>query len=369
MRILLGKAPGAPQDLRLRTRDHPLPGPGQVRLVMRCDGINFPDTLIIEDRYQLKPTRPFAPGAELCGTVDRLSEGVQGLALGDRVMALPIWGALAEKACVAANLCQKVPDAVTDAEAASPQVIYGTALYALEERGALRPGETVLVLGAAGCVGFAAVELAKVLGARVAAAVRSQDKLDTALDHGADAGIIYDKGPLDRDAQKVLNGQLRAALGQNGADIGLDDFGGEYSEPALHGLGRAVPCRRLSGRHRQNSGQSGLAEILRHPGHLLGGGGRARPCRPPPRDGASDATVCDRSDQAAHPRHLSAGRRHRRHRRPVRAQCDGQSRRHALNLHGSNDGQKPRNKIACHGTCTHKKQKTTRPDLRSFWVC
>lgn len=233
MKILLSEAPGGPQDLRLRTVDEPLPGLGQVRLTMRCVGINFPDTLIIEDRYQLKPDRPFAPGAELCGIVDALGDGVQGLALGDRVMALPMWGALAEKVCVAVHLCQKVPDAVSDAQAASLQVTYGTALYALEDRGALQPGETVLVLGAAGGVGLAAVELAKVLGARVVAAVSSQDKLDMALDHGADAGLIYDKGPLDRAAQKALNRQLRAALGPNGADIVVDNVGGDYAEPAL----------------------------------------------------------------------------------------------------------------------------------------
>ena len=254
MKILLGEAPGGPQDLRLRTRDGPLPGPGHVRLVMRCVGINFPGTLIIGDRYQLKPTRPFAPGAELCGKVDRMGAGAQGLALGDRDMALPIWGALAEKVIVAANLCQKVPDAVTGAEAVSPQVTYGTALYAREERGALRPGETVLIVGAASGVGLAAVELAKVLGARVVAAASSQDKLDIARDHGADAGIIYGKGPLGRDAQKVLNSQLRAALGQNGADIVVDHVGGEYSEPALR-------CMAWGGRFLVVGFPAGIARI------------------------------------------------------------------------------------------------------------
>ncbi|MBI1169960.1 zinc-binding dehydrogenase [bacterium] len=237
MKILLSEAPGGPQDLRLRMQDDPMPGPGQVRLQMRCVGINFPDTLIIEDRYQLKPQRPFAPGAELCGTVDMLGEGVQDLAIGDRVMALPMWGALAEKVCVEARLCQQVPDEVTDAEAASLQVTYGTALYALEERGALKPGEAVLVLGAAGGVGLAAVELAKVLGARVVAAVSAPDKLQMALDHGADAGLVYARGPLDRDAQNVLNGQLRAALGPQGADIIVDNVGGDYAEPALRCMG------------------------------------------------------------------------------------------------------------------------------------
>jgi NADPH2:quinone reductase len=233
MKILLSEASGGPETLRLATQPDPLPGPGQVRIAVHTVGINFPDSLIIEDRYQIKPPRPFAPGAELAGTVDALGDGVQGFAMGDRVMAAPLWGGLAEKICVAAHLCQKLPDAVSFAEAACLQVTYGTSLYALEGRGGLQAGETVLVLGAASGVGLAAIELAKALGARVIAAASSGEKLATALAHGADAGMVYTRGPLDRDAQKLLNTQLRAVLGPDGADIVVDVVGGDYSEPAL----------------------------------------------------------------------------------------------------------------------------------------
>jgi len=237
MKILLSEATGGPGTLVLRDRPDPAPGPGEVLVAVRCIGVNYPDTLIIEDRYQFKPERPFAPGAELSGVVETLGEGVTGLAPGDRVMALPMWGAMAGKVCVPAGQCHPVPEGVGDDEAASLQMTYGTALYALEARGDLRPGETVLVLGAAGGVGLAAVELAKALGARVVAAASNEEKLAVAREHGADVGILYPGGPLDRDGQKALSMAFREVLGEGGADIVMDIVGGDYTEPALRCTG------------------------------------------------------------------------------------------------------------------------------------
>ncbi|APZ50844.1 NADPH:quinone oxidoreductase family protein [Salipiger abyssi] len=237
MKILLSDAPGGPETLRLQERPTPEPGPGEVRIAVRYVGINYPDTLIIRDLYQYRPERPFAPGAELAGVVEALGPDVQDLAVGDRVAALPMWGALAEQICLPAESCHRIPDMVGDAEAAALQMTYGTALYALEERGALREGESVLVLGAGGGVGLAAVELASSLGARVIAAASDADKLAAARERGADTGVLYPRGPLDRDGQKALSTRFRETLGTEGADIVVDTVGGDYTEPALRCTG------------------------------------------------------------------------------------------------------------------------------------
>lgn len=237
MQILLSEAPGSPDELRLRTVPDPVPGAGEVRVAVRCVGINYPDVLVIQDLYQFKPQRPFAPGAEFSGVVDMVGEGVTTLRVGDRVMALPMWGALAEKVCVAADRCHPIPDDVDFADAAALQMTYGTALYALEERAGLKTGETVLVLGAAGGVGLATVELAKVLGARVVAAASSDEKVAVARSRGADRGLVYAAGPLDRDGQKTLSNQIREAVGPEGADVVVDIVGGDYTEPALRCIG------------------------------------------------------------------------------------------------------------------------------------
>ncbi|SDN83716.1 NADPH2:quinone reductase [Lutimaribacter pacificus] len=237
MKILLSEKTGGPETLVLRDRPDPVPGPGEVLVAVRCIGVNYPDTLMIEDKYQFRPERPFAPGAELSGVVEALGEGVTRFAPGDRVMALPMWGAMAEKVCVPVDQCHPVPDGVSDADAAALQMIYGTALYALEERGDIRPGNTVLVLGAAGGVGLAAVELASVLGARVVAAASSEEKVAMAREHGADEGIVYPRGPLDKDGQKALSTAFRKVLGEDGADIVVDIVGGDYTEPALRCTG------------------------------------------------------------------------------------------------------------------------------------
>ncbi|GAB4353147.1 MAG: NADPH:quinone oxidoreductase family protein [Oricola sp.] len=236
MKAILSENPGGPETLRLADVAAPEPGRGEVRVAVRAVGVNFPDVLIIEDRYQVRPPRPFSPGAEFAGVVDAVGDGVSGLAPGDRVMALPMFGAMAEQVCVGADRCHKVPDNVSLEQAAALQMTYGTALYGLDDRGNLSGGEMLLVLGAAGGVGLAAVELGRALGARVVAAASSQAKVDAAVERGADAGVVYPPGPLDRDAQNALAEQFKAACGPDGADVVFDIVGGDYTEPALRAI-------------------------------------------------------------------------------------------------------------------------------------
>lgn len=233
MKALLSEVAGGPDALVLRDLPQPQPGPGEVRIAVRAIGVNFPDTLIIRDLYQYRPDRPFAPGAELAGVVDAVGPGTEGLDVGDRVMALPMWGAMAEAVCLPAADCHRLPEAVSDAQAAALQMTYGTALYTLTQRGGLVAGETVVVLGAAGGVGLASVELAHALGARVIACASTDDKLCIAREYGADEGVLYPAGDMDRDAQRAFATDLRAALGPDGADIVVDIVGGGYTEPAL----------------------------------------------------------------------------------------------------------------------------------------
>lgn len=237
MKAIVSEAPGGPDTLVLAELPRAEPAAGEVRVSVRAVGINFPDLLIIKDMYQFKPERPFSPGAELAGVVDAVGADVAGLAPGDRVMGLPLWGALRQEVVMRADLCHKLPDGVSFEQAAALQMTYGTALYGLDARGDLKAGETLLILGAAGGVGLAAVELGKALGARVIAAVSSEDKLRTARDHGADDGVIYPTGPLDRDAQKALSGAFREKLGEGGADVIFDTVGGDYTEPAVRSVG------------------------------------------------------------------------------------------------------------------------------------
>lgn len=236
MKALLSRAPGGPETLVLEDVSEPHPGPGQIRLAVKAVGVNYPDVLIIEDRYQFKPERPFSPGAEAAGIVDALGEGVTGYALGDRILATSGWGAMAEKTIVEVAKAARLPDAMPFDEAAAFVLTYGTSYHALTDRARLQPGETLLVLGAAGGVGLAAVELGKALGARVVAAVSSADKLALARAHGADDGFIYPPGPFDGDGRKALSVAFKAACGRDGADVIYDPVGGDYAEAALRAI-------------------------------------------------------------------------------------------------------------------------------------
>ena len=230
MKALLSEVPGGPDSLVLREVPEPIPGPGQVRIALRYCGINYPDVLVIEDKYQFRPTRPFAPGFETSGVIDALGDGVTELAVGDRVIAALGHGGLAEKTVAEVKDCSRIPDTLPFDVAAGLLFTYGTSLHALVDRGELRAGETLLVLGAAGGVGLAAVELGKALGARVVAAVSSEAKAAVAREHGADETLIYPAAAID---PRALAAQFKAACGPRGADVIYDPVGGDYAEPAL----------------------------------------------------------------------------------------------------------------------------------------
>jgi len=236
MKAIVSKAVGGPDTLVLEDVAEPQPGPDEVRLLVHACGVNYPDTLIIEDKYQFKPERPFSPGGEVAGEIDALGSDVQGYAAGDKVIALVGWGGMAEKVVTKASKCLPMPQGMPFDEAAAFIFTYGTSYYSLKQRGALEPGQTLLVLGAAGGVGLAAVELGAAMGARVIAAASSQAKIDLALAHGATAGVVYPTGALDKAAAKALAGEFKQATGKAGADVIYDAVGGDYAEAALRAI-------------------------------------------------------------------------------------------------------------------------------------
>ena len=233
MKAVLSKAVGGPESLVVEDLPSPKAKPGfAVVSVMAC-GVNYPDVLIIEDKYQFKPPRPFSPGGEISGIVKEVGEGVTNLEPGDRVLGNTGSGGMAEEIAVEASRLASIPPAMPFDEAAAFLMTYGTSYYALKDRGRLKAGETLLVLGAAGGVGLAAVELGKAMGARVIAAASSQEKVDLAKAHGADEGVVYPHGPFERDGQKALADLFKQACGPNGADVIYDGVGGDYAEAAL----------------------------------------------------------------------------------------------------------------------------------------
>ena len=236
MKALLSHAPGGPETLRLTEMAEPVAGPGQLLVAVKACAINYPDVLIIEDKYQFKPPRPFAPGGEIAGIVEAVGEGVSGWAIGDRLIAMIGHGGLAEKVTVSAAMAVRLPEQRSFEEGSALILTYGTAIHALLDRGGLKPGETLLVLGAAGGVGLAAVELGKAHGARVVAAVSSEEKAEAARAAGADVTMIYPRGPFDKDQSKALAGQFKEAVGPDGADLIFDPVGGDYCEPALRSI-------------------------------------------------------------------------------------------------------------------------------------
>jgi len=222
--------------LRLEHVTDPVPGPGELLVRVRACAINFPDVLIIEDKYQLKPQRPFAPGGEIAGEVIGMGEGVSGWSNGDRVIAATGFGGLAEQAVVPAERAISLPKERSFEEGSALLMTYATAIHALIDRGSLQPGQTLLVLGAAGGVGIAAIEVGKALGARVVAAVSSDDKAQAARSAGADAALVYPSGPFDKDGLRALSQSFKEAVGPAGADVILDPVGGDYSEAALRSI-------------------------------------------------------------------------------------------------------------------------------------
>lgn len=236
MRAVLSKAVGGPDSLVVEEVLDPTPKAGEIVIEVKAIGVNFPDTLIIEDKYQFKPQRPFSPGGEVAGVVEAVGEGVKGIFKGDRVIAMPGWGGMVERLAVRAETVVKMPDAMSFEEGAALLMTYGTSYYALKDRAQLKAGESLLVLGAAGGVGAAAVELGKAMGAHVIAAASTNDKVQFALEMGADNGLIYPSGPMDKTAQKELSGELKLASGRDGPDVVYDGVGGDYCEPALRAM-------------------------------------------------------------------------------------------------------------------------------------
>jgi NADPH2:quinone reductase len=236
MRALVSEATGGPDSLVLRELPAPEPGSGEVVIRVRACGVNYPDALMIEDKYQFRPARPFAPGGEVAGEVLRVGPAVNDFAVGDRVIALVGHGGMAEQVVAKAAKCVAMPPGMPFDEAAAFIFTYGTSYHALKQRGALEAGDTLLVLGAAGGVGLAAVQIGAALGARVVAAASSQDKLDLALAHGATSGVVYPRGPFDKEGARALADLFKGACGPDGADVVYDAVGGDYAEAALRAI-------------------------------------------------------------------------------------------------------------------------------------
>jgi len=229
MKALLCTRAGTPDDLTVADLPDPEAGPGEVVVRVEAVALNFFDLLIIAGKYQYKPAFPFSPGAEFAGTVERLGPGVSGLAAGDRVTGYSGWGAARQRLAIKTDRLLKLPEGLDFERACGLCVTYGTSYHALKDRAELKPGETLAVLGASGGVGLAAVELGKLMGARVIACASSDDKLAFARKHGADDGVNY--------AQEDLRDALKRLGGERGLDVVYDPIGGAYAEPALRSLG------------------------------------------------------------------------------------------------------------------------------------
>ncbi len=228
MKALLCAEYGPLEKLAVEDMPSPTAGPGQVVVDVKAAALNFPDALMVQGLYQVKPPLPFSPGAEVAGLVKAVGQGVQGLKAGDRVIGFPGTGGFAEECAVAAEKIMPLPENMDFATGAALVLTYGTSLHALQDCGRLQPGETLLVLGAAGGVGAAAVEIGKAMGARVIAAASNGDKLALCRQLGADETIDYSREDL---RQRAL-----ALTGEKGVDVVCDPVGGGYTEPALRAL-------------------------------------------------------------------------------------------------------------------------------------
>ena len=228
MKALLCKQYGPPESLVVEDLPSPVAGEGEVVVTVKAASLNFPDVLIIENKYQFKPPLPFSPGSELAGVIKDIGPGVAHLKAGHRVMAFTIFGAFAEEVKLPAARVLRMPDGMDFATAAALLLTYGTMDHGLRDRAALQPGETVLVLGAAGGIGIASIEIAKALGARVIACASSDEKLAVCRVHGADDAINY--------ASEDLRERIKALTNGKGVDVIVDPVGGAYTEPALRSI-------------------------------------------------------------------------------------------------------------------------------------
>lgn len=230
--VVSADAPGA-EDVSVAEVPDPVPGPGDVLIRVGYCGVNYPDVLLLQDKYQLRPRRPFTPGGEVGGEVTGTGLGVTGFAPGDRVMARMSLGGMAELVAVPEDRVQAIPASMPLDEAAAIQTTYLTGYHALVQRAALRAGERLLVLGAAGGVGLAAVQLGKAMNATVIAAVSSDEKADVARAHGADIAFRYPAGTFDDAGRRELAASFKQMCPGGAADVIFDGVGGDYTEAAL----------------------------------------------------------------------------------------------------------------------------------------
>jgi NADPH2:quinone reductase len=228
MKAVLCKQYGPPESLVLEELPAQRPGPGEVVVSVKAASVNFPDFLIIQNKYQFKPPLPFSPGSELAGVVKEVGAGVSNVRPGDRVIAFTTYGAFAEEVKTEAARLLPLPEKMDFITGAAFLLTYATSDHALRDRGALKAGETLLVLGAAGGVGLAAIEIGKALGARVIACASSEDKLAVCREHGADATINYGSEDLRERVKALTEGR--------GVDVVYDAVGGAYTEPAFRSL-------------------------------------------------------------------------------------------------------------------------------------
>ena len=224
---------GPPDKLKVNEVPDPEIQPEHVLIENKAASVNFPDVLMIQGLYQFQPELPFSPGGESAGTVAAVGEGVKDITVGDRVFAMTGLGAFSEKIVAHQNSVMKIPDSMDFETAAALPMTYGTSLYALNQRAELKEGETLLVLGAAGGVGLATVELGKAMGAKVIAAASTEEKVNLCKQHGADEGFVYPAGKLDRDQQKELSAKIKELTGGMGANVVYDPVGDSYSEPCI----------------------------------------------------------------------------------------------------------------------------------------
>lgn len=235
MKALLCTQFGPPETLVLSDTPSPALRPGQALVAIKACGVNFPDALMLQNKYQRKPPLPFAPGGEIAGVIERLDGAASGFAIGDRVCAWASYGGFAEQIALDTATLVKIPNGVTFPQAASFIIAHGSAYHALKDRGRLRARQTLVVLGAAGGVGLAAVELGRLMGARVIAACSTPEKLIAAREAGADDGFVYPRTPLSEDARKQITLEIRRLTG-GGADVLFDPIGDEYAEPAVRAM-------------------------------------------------------------------------------------------------------------------------------------
>ena len=228
MRALVCKEFGPTENLALEEVDTPTPGKGEILMEIKATGVNFPDVLTVQGKYQFKPELPFIPGAELAGVVTAVGEGVTSRKVGDKVIVTTQIGAFAEQCVVNEHTTFEMGNTMSFEQAAGFAITYGTSYYALKQQANIQPGETLLVLGAAGGVGIATIQIAKAMGATVIAAASSEEKLDFACEAGADLRINY--------STENLKDKVKELTGGKGADVVYDPVGGDFSEQAFRAI-------------------------------------------------------------------------------------------------------------------------------------